>query len=123
MGDIVVWADIPCSDLQRAMKFYQHVTGLAVTEMPGGPGVAVISRAGTDELAVSADLYQGGTPSADGPTVYFGTDGDIDGMLARVKEAGGTILQEKQDMGAMVGWIAFFLDSEGNRIGLQQPSS
>jgi predicted enzyme related to lactoylglutathione lyase len=44
-------------------------------------------------------------------------------MLARVKEAGGTVSQDKQDMGAMVGWIAFIMDSEGNRIGLQQQSS
>jgi predicted enzyme related to lactoylglutathione lyase len=24
-------------------------------------------------------------------------------------------------MGDMVGWIAFFEDSEGNRVGIQQP--
>ena len=71
---------------------------------------------------MSADLYVGGTPSKDGCTVYLNTNGDLDGMLARVVEAGGTVLQEKQDMGEMVGWIAFFEDSEGNRIGLQQPS-
>lgn len=123
MGDIIVWADIPCTDLQRAMKFYAHVTGLAVDLMPGGADVAVISDPSSDKAAVSADLYLGGTPTDTGSTVYFGTNGDIDGMLARVKEAGGTVMQEKQDMGTMVGWIALFMDSEGNRIGLQQPSS
>jgi predicted enzyme related to lactoylglutathione lyase len=123
MGDIIVWADIPCTDLERAMKFYEHVTGLQVALMPGGGDVAVISDPASSENAVSADLYLGGTPTDTGATVYFGTRGDIDGMLARVKEAGGKVLQEKQDMGVMVGWIAFFMDSEGNRIGLQQPSS
>ena len=31
------------------------------------------------------------------------------------------MLQEKKFMGDMVGWIAFIEDTEGNRIGLQQP--
>jgi predicted enzyme related to lactoylglutathione lyase len=123
MGDIIVWADIPCTNLERAMKFYEHVIGLPVTLMPGGGDVAVIGDPAANERVVSADLYQGGTPSDTGATVYLGTSGDIDGMLVRVKEAGGTVSQDKQDMGAMVGWIAFFMDSEGNRIGLQQPSS
>jgi predicted enzyme related to lactoylglutathione lyase len=44
----------------------------------------------------------------------------MDGMLARVVEAGGEIERAKAFMGPMVGWIATFIDSEGNRIGLQQ---
>jgi uncharacterized protein len=119
MSDIIVWADIPTTDLKRAMAFYEHVTKLPVMAMPGAADVAVIGNPETS--GVSADLYQGGTPSKDGSTVYLGTGGDIDGMLARVVEAGGTVLKEKEFMGPMVGWIAFVLDTEGNRIGIQQP--
>jgi uncharacterized protein len=125
VNDIIVWADIPVTDLERASKFYAHVTGMAVQAMPGGMDVAVISPPagqGSGEMVVSADLYVGGKPSHDGPTVYLGTGGDIDGMAARVVEAGGKMLQEKQNMGEMVGWIAFFEDTEGNRIGMQQPA-
>ncbi len=43
------------------------------------------------------------------------------GMLARVVEAGGRILQPKEFMREMGGWIAFVVDTEGNRIGIQQP--
>ena len=71
---------------------------------------------------MSLDLYVGGTPTHDGPTVYLGSVGDIDGMLARVVEAGGTVLQDKLLMGDMVGWVAFVEDTEGNRIGIQQPA-
>ena len=125
MANVIVWADIPVTDLQRAMKFYAHVTGMTVMPMPGmdtialigGPGDAALEGGG---MVVSADLYVGGKPSHDGPTVYLGAGGDIDGMVERVKEAGGTILQEKQYMGDMVGWVVFFEDSEGNRIGIEQ---
>jgi uncharacterized protein len=126
-NNIIVWADIPVVDLQRAMKFYGHVTGQPVTVMPGGEnGIAVIGGpGGTPDLGegmqVSVDLYVGGKPSMDGATVYLASNGDIDGMADRVREAGGTILQEKQFMGEMVGWIVFFQDTEGNRVGIQQP--
>jgi predicted enzyme related to lactoylglutathione lyase len=119
--DIVVWADIPVTALDRAIAFYEHVLQLKVPLMPGAKDVAVITPASSETPAVSADLYVGGKPGADGPTVYFSTGGDMDGMLKRVAEAGGTVTQEKSFMGPMVGWIAFFTDSEGNRIGLQQP--
>lgn len=126
----MVWADIPVIDLERASKFYAHVIGKSVTEVPGMEGIALIGMPvgqsdappPPSEPIVSVDLYKGGTPSMDGVTIYFGTYGDMDGMLARVREAGGEVLQEKQDMGEMVGWIAFFKDTEGNRIGLQEPS-
>jgi uncharacterized protein len=126
VANVIVWADIPVTDMQRAMKFYAHVTGMTVMPMPGtndtvaligGPGDAALEGGG---MVVSADLYVGGKPSHDGPTVYFGSGGDIDGMAARVIEAGGTILQEKQFMGDMIGWIVFFEDTEGNRIGIEQ---
>jgi two-component system sensor histidine kinase KdpD len=44
---------------------------------------------------------------------------DIDAALARVVEAGGEVLQEKQYMGEMVGWVAWFRDTEGNRLGFE----
>ena len=123
MGNVIVWADIPVVDIQRAMKFYEHVTGRPVMGMPGAETeVALLAAPEGETNVVSADLYTRGTPSHDGPTVYLGSDGDIDGMAARVVEAGGTILQEKQFMGDMVGWVVFFEDTEGNRLGIQHPS-
>jgi predicted enzyme related to lactoylglutathione lyase len=47
--------------------------------------------------------------------------GDIDGMLERAVSAGGSILREKGFMGEGIGWIAYIQDSEGNRVGIQQP--
>jgi predicted enzyme related to lactoylglutathione lyase len=120
---VIIWADIPVTDLPRAMKFYGQVTGEDVVQFPGVDGVAVIGGPGEGEgpPMISADLYVGGTPSRDGPTVYLNPHGDIDAMLARVVDAGGQIDRPKAFMGPIVGWIATFIDSEGNRIGLQQP--
>jgi predicted enzyme related to lactoylglutathione lyase len=121
MSNPIVWADIPATDLQRAMKFYGHVTGRKVLAMPGADDIAVFEPSEERMDSVSADLYLGGTPSHTGATIYLGGEGDMDGMLERVIEAGGRILEGKVFRGDMVGWIAFFEDSEGNRIGIQQP--
>jgi hypothetical protein len=116
--NVVIWADIPVLDLPRAMKFYADVTGEQVLQFPGMDDVAVIGNPADGPL-ISADLYVG-KPSRDGVTVYLNTRGDIDGMLARAVAAGGEVVRETAFMGDMVGWIAVFIDSEGNRIGLQQ---
>lgn len=116
MGPIV-WADIPVTDIARAKEFYERVTQQPVSYMPGTDDT--IALIGSEP--VSADLYVG-VPSHDGATVYLNTYGDIDGMLERVLEAGGKILDPKTFRGPMVGWIAFVEDSEGNRIGLQMPA-
>lgn len=122
MSDVIVWADIPVMDIRRAMKFYGAVTQQPVILLPGSDDVAVIGApAAGEESRVSADLYVGGTPSYTGATVYLDSNGDIDGMLGRVEPAGGKILEDKQDMGEMIGWIAFVADTEGNRVGIQQP--
>ncbi len=120
MANPIVWASIPVIDLDRAKKFYGDVTGRRVESMPGIDNVAV-GFGDEGEMGVSFDLTTGRTPSQDGSTPYLDSGGDIQAMTDRVKEAGGTVLQEPQFMGDMVGWIAFFVDSEGNRIGIQQP--
>ncbi len=122
MPNIIIWADIPVVDMRRAARFYQEVLQTPVTMMPGTQDtVAVIGGpADTGAPEVSADLFVGGKPSHDGPTVYITSGGDIDATVRRVEAAGGTILQSKQYMGETVGWIAFFEDTEGNRIGIQQ---
>jgi predicted enzyme related to lactoylglutathione lyase len=60
-------------------------------------------------------------PSRDGCTIYLNSRGDPEGMLQRAASAGGEILMALADMGDMVGSIGFFLDSEGNRIGVHKP--
>ena len=123
MANVVVWADIPVIDLERARKFYAHLLDTPVEDMPGLPGVAILKSPGaTEPMDVSADLAVGPImPSTShGTTIYLSSQGDIDGMLARAMEAEGSVLSEKQLM-ADIGWIAFIKDSEGNRIGIHQP--
>lgn len=123
MANVVVWADIPVLDLERARKFYSYLLGTPVEDMPGVSSVAILRSSGEqDPMDVSADLAMGwGVPSTtQGTTIYLSSMGDIDGMLSRATEAGGAVLSEKAFM-ENIGWVAFIKDSEGNRIGIHQP--
>ena len=43
-------------------------------------------------------------------------------MIERAVAAGGQLEMPVTDMGEMVGFIGFFIDSEGNRIGVHKPA-
>jgi hypothetical protein len=126
VDNLIVWVDIPVTDLDRASKFYSHVLEMPVFQPPGMEGVALPGNPPDpnaplpDVSPVAFDLAVG-KPSMEGSTVYLSSKGDFAGILARVREAGGEVLQEPQDMGQMVGTIAFFKDTEGNRIGIHEP--
>jgi len=120
MANTIVWADIPVTDLERAIKFYGAVLQAEIRTMPEMEGIALLPGEQGD---VSADLAlaQNAKPGTDGTTIYLNSYGDPEGLLERVTAAGGKVLMPVTDMGPMVGFIGFFLDSEGNRIGVHKP--
>lgn len=65
-------------------------------------------------------LIQGGgrTPNSDGTVAYFNSGDDLNEVLNRVEPAGGRVILPKTGDEAS-GYVAFFLDTEGNRVGLQ----
>jgi hypothetical protein len=127
MDNLIVWADIPVADLERAMKFYSAVLQREFVTMEGMEDVGLPGPDEGDDpsgqdMPVAFDLVRREevTPSHEGCTVYLDAGGDAEGMLRRAAEAGGEILTPATFMGEMVGTIGFFQDSEGNRIGVHQ---
>ena len=120
MANTIVWADIPVTDLERARKFYGAVLQAEIETMPGMESVALLPGEPGD---VSADLAltENMKPGTDGTTISLNRRGDPEGMLERAAAAGGKVLMPVTDMGEMIGFIGFFLDSEGNRIGVHKP--
>jgi predicted enzyme related to lactoylglutathione lyase len=128
MSNVVVWVDIPVTDMDRARAFYEKLLGNPIDLLPSSDGQsknALLMQLGTGSPDdVSGDLTLAGATkpsSTHGAVVYLSAQGDIDGMLQRAVEAGGSIYAPKQNFGQMGGWLAWIIDSEGNLIGLQQP--
>ena len=58
-------------------------------------------------------------PSAtDGPLIYLDANPDVNIVLGRVEAAGGKVLVPKTQISEDYGYMAMFLDTEGNRIAL-----
>jgi predicted enzyme related to lactoylglutathione lyase len=114
------WFEISVVNLDRATRFYGDVLGSPLRrEVFGGTPIAVFSH--TQPAGVGGCLMQhdGRRPSEDGPAVYLATK-DLQGSLARLKEAGGELVQPYTDIGAQ-GVMALIRDTEGNVVGLHQP--
>ena len=121
MANTIVWADIPVADMDRARKFYAAVLETEVPLMDGANGdVALLPMQPGD---AGADLVRSdqATPGVAGVTVYLNSNGDPEGMIERAVAAGGQVGMPVTDMGETVGSIGFFVDSEGNRIGVHKP--
>ena len=123
MANLIVWADIPVADLDRARKFYGAVLEADIKMMPGMDSVALLpGDPGSGDVSGDLVKREDYPPGAGGVTIYFDSKGDPEGMIERAVTAGGKVLMPVTSMGEMVGSIGFFEDSEGNRIGVHKPS-
>lgn len=115
-GHTVNWFEIPVTDIARASKFYSSILNVKMETGEYGPTKMAVFPS-NNQNCVHGALVQGNgyTPSQEGTLVYLNGGEDLSTPLARVKAAGGKILQEKMPIGEH-GFIAIFNDTEGNRI-------
>jgi hypothetical protein len=118
MDHLSNWIEIPVVDMKRAKKFYRELLGVGLNEMQmGGNDYALFEledRFNTGCL-VKGDGY---VPSMEGVVLYLNGGNDLSTVLARVEKTGGKVLLEKTFFSKEAGHIAYFADSEGNKIGL-----
>jgi len=57
-------------------------------------------------------------PSVDGAIVYLNANPNIQSVIDRVEKAGGKVVMPKTQISPEIGYMAFFTDTEGNKVGL-----
>lgn len=110
--------EIPVTDMSRAIGFYEAVLDLEIEamEMPGMEmGILPYENQLVNAVLMKGEDYQ---PSADGITIYLNAGQDLQPILDRVESNGGQVLVPKTAHADESGFFALFLDSEGNRLGL-----
>lgn len=118
MVNTLNWFEIPASDFTRATTFYAKVLDV---------DIQVDSNRNMQYAYLPSDLDRGGfggaiasgenfVPATTGTTIYLDGGNDLSIPLSRVESAGGTVILPKTSIGDN-GFIALFIDSEGNKVG------
>ena len=126
LGNALNWFEIPVNDFDRARKFYETIfdyqmpestmgkirMGFFLYDMPAGKVGGAICF---------GEVYK---PSQEGCLIYLNCQPDLQIMLNRVKDAGGSILTEKKLISPdqNIGYWASIIDSEGNKVALHSMS-
>jgi predicted enzyme related to lactoylglutathione lyase len=120
--NVVGWFEIPVSDMERAVAFYETVLDIKLSLQDMGWGEMAMFpmiEGGMGTPGALIRFEETYTPSEDGILIYFTAfSGDLDNELARVEEAGGSVLQPKRLISEEVGYLGTFRDTEGNRVAL-----
>ena len=113
------WFEIPSTNFDRAVRFYGEIYA---AEMPthemGQLRMGFFQHeagVGTGGAVVFGD---GRVPSHNGSKLYLNAGEDLSGVLNRVENAGGSIVQEKTQISPEIGYFALIEDTEGNHIYL-----
>jgi len=118
MNFLLNWFDIPATDIDRAVKFYNDVFNFNLKVIDcGEEKMACFPKINGISGALSQS--SGFKPSPDGIQITFDGGNNLNEALNRIKRAGGTIVRGKTNIEADGrGYFAQFLDSEGNTLGL-----
>ena len=114
------WFEIPATDIKRAKEFYQTIFNIQMEEQemmnmkmaffPYDPGSGKLSGG-----LCQSDFHK---PAMDGVLIYLNGNPDLKSILDKVEGAGGRVVMPKTEISPDIGYMAFFVDSEGNRVGL-----
>ena len=122
MSTVINWFDIPATNLERAVKFYESVLGIKLIQenMLGARMAIFPAKPGEATGAIMA--REGVTPGTTGPTIYLKAGNDLSPALGRVEGAGGKVVFPKTFIKEGFGYFAILIDTEGNSVGLHSPS-
>ncbi|MBD3287613.1 VOC family protein [candidate division KSB1 bacterium] len=118
MMNPVIWFEVPVTNIDRAKKFYRDVFGYEYQMLEMGPLQIAVIEGDMNAHGATGGLIKGEdyVPSKTGTYIYFSCD-DVNIELEKIEKAGGKVLVPKTSIGES-GFIAHFIDSEGNRVGL-----
>jgi predicted enzyme related to lactoylglutathione lyase len=107
--------------LPAQKKFYETIFNIQMMDMPEMMGMkmagfpAEMGSGKANGALAQSPMHK---PSMDGCVIYLNANPDIDAVINRIEGAGGKIVMPKTSIGKEIGNMAFFVDTEGNKMGL-----
>jgi predicted enzyme related to lactoylglutathione lyase len=91
MTKLISWVEIPASDFERAVGFYQSVLKLDLKVFDFGEEKMALFPNDESAIALSPDFK----PGIDGTLVSLSVEQDLEAAIERIKANKGTIVQPK----------------------------
>ena len=124
----VVHFEIPMDDVERAQKFYSAVFDWQIQPIPEMK-YTIVRTGPIDEqqMPKESGFINGGMFKRSGPVkspVITIAVESLDDAFKKIEQAGGKIQKDNKGEAKMkvgdMGWAAYFIDTEGNILGLWQ---
>ena len=118
MVNTLNWFEIPATDFERAKTFYAKVleAQIYVDPNPNMQYAYLPSDPKKGGFGGAIACGENFVPAMTGTTVYLDGGNDLSVPLGRVESAGGKVTLPKTSIGNN-GFIALFIDTEGNKVG------
>jgi predicted enzyme related to lactoylglutathione lyase len=112
------WFEIFVSDFDRAKSFYEKILARPLIPVSTeGCQMGLFGEGGENCTGGAITKMDEFKPGPGGTLVYLDVEGDLDGVLSRIPEAGGKVIRDRMAIPPH-GFIGIFEDSEGNVVGL-----
>lgn len=123
MKNAINWFEIPVKNFERAKAFYSTVLGGEIVEMPHPEFKYGMLPADMANGGIGGGIVEGPgfEPSEKGCSIYLNGGDDLNVPLSKVEAAGGKIILPKTSIGSN-GFMAYFMDTEGNRMAFHSMS-
>jgi len=117
----IVHFDVPAEDLKRAKIFYEKLFEWKIEPVPGPMEYYnIVTKDENGKEGIGGGMGKRGQPEQK-ITNYIGVS-SIDEYVKKVQDLGGRIIMPKTTIPGF-GYLATFLDSEGNTLGLWETDS
>src|SRR5688572_22262696 len=127
--DPVVHFEFPANDRKRISKFYKSAFGWKTKMLGKKHGnyvLATTSETNKKGMLKESGRINGGfydkkdDKPAEYPSVVIGVE-DIGKSMKKIEKAGGKVLGDPMEIPGF-GMYVYFMDTEGNRVGIIEPS-
>ncbi|MCK0096613.1 VOC family protein [Yoonia sp. F2084L] len=111
---IMAWGEIPVTDMDKAVAFYNEVFGYEMEIDNSGPNPMAVL--GSMDSSAGAHLYPGKPAPDGGNTIHLAITDKLEDGIDRCWKAGGQVVSPPIAIPA--GRFAYAKDLDGNSIGL-----
>lgn len=114
-ANTICWFEIPASDYERAIGFYEAVLQTTLTRYTENVPNPFALFPTADGRGISGHIYPGAPAKDGGPTVHLIVPDTLEATLERVFDAGGQVLPGIIPLPQ--GRFAYAVDTERNSVG------